>query len=334
MRPETSVIVVTYNSANDIADCLNALGRHADVEVIVVDNASSDATVVELEALRSAGIIDQLVLSDENLGFAKAVNAGIGLSSGTDVLLLNPDASLEREDLLRLRDGARLDHRIGIAAPVVFSGSAVKVMSAGRQPTIWAQVCHFSGMARAFPRVENLKGRHLYLDHHADRDQLVEWVSGCCMYITRTALDTVGVLSERWFMYGEDIEYCRRVSVAGLKVVVLSQAKAQHLVGASVHQAGERVSTLWAENTYDYYVSEFRPNWAARSAWRVVFSGGMLSRAAVLRVRATRGDDAAGSQARRFEKNAFAVWRIPRAGKPEAKKHESLQHSDETDVNQ
>lgn len=308
----TSVVIVTYNSADEIVGCIDSFAGAAAIEVVVIDNDSQDGTPRILNDLKEAGRIDVLVLSQENEGFARAVNRGMAAARGRDILLLNPDARIAPADLERLRAAVDDDPNLGIVAPVVTSGPGVAVMSAGREPTLWPIFTHYSGLARAFPRVRALRGRHLYLGHHSDADQDVDWASGGCLYISRAAVERLGPLSERWFMYGEDIEYCHRAREAGLTVRVLSGARAQHAVGASVRASPSTTSTLWAENTFDYYRHTYSPGPVRRFAWRAIFGGGMYSRAMVswLRARAGRGNrEELLSRSSGFRRFAGAVWR-------------------------
>ena len=307
----TSVVIVTFNSRDDIVACVSQLASSKATEVVVVDNSSSDGTEAVLAKLYEDGAIDTLILSENNEGFSKAVNAGIRASRGADIFLLNPDAQISGSDLDKLRAIAHADPTIGIVAPLVESGPGVAVMSAGRQPTLWPLFTHFTGLARAFPRVRILRGRHLYMSAHSSDVQEVEWVSGCALYFTAEARSRVGLLSERWFMYGEDIELARRVQLAGLRVIVTPDVRAFHAIGSSVNKAGGRVSTMWAENTFDYYVQEFRPGPVRRALWRVIFSGGLLSRALIFRAKAARSNserDELTGRANRFEHFAAAVW--------------------------
>jgi len=309
---QTSVVIVTYNSEDDIETCLNYLEDESGLEVIVVDNASHDGTREVLTRLKDTGRIDVLSLSDENVGFAAAVNAGIKASTGGDVFLLNPDAKIRGADILKLGQMCREDPTIGILAPLVESGPTVAVMAAGRQPTIWPLFTHFSGLARAFPHVKALRGRHLYMASHSAEEQEVEWVSGCALYVPRAVLREVGLLSEKWFMYGEDIEFARRVGKQGYRVVVTPSVRATHLIGSSVNKSGGLVSTMWADNTYDYYSQEFEAGALRRLVWRLIFSGGLLTRAALFMVRAKRSPSLSEEyrgRARRFRRFAASVWK-------------------------
>lgn len=306
----TTVILVTYNSADDLEECLRTLGSPAGIEVVVVDNRSSDDSVAIARRLEKDGLVTRLIESETNDGFARAVNRGIATAAQGGIFLLNPDARISGSDLARLVDAAQNDPTIGIIAPLVDSGPHVPTLAAGKQPRLWPLFTHFTGLARAFPRIEFLRGRHLYRRHHS-YTQDVEWVSGCALYLTPQARESVGFLSERWFMYGEDIELADRVLRHGYRVVLDADVIATHEIAASVNAAGSSVSTLWAENTFDFYVWRFSAGPARRFLWRVIFSAGLGSRALLLEVKARRtGEKGSAMRARaaRFRRFAGAVW--------------------------
>lgn len=329
-KEAVSICVVTYNSGALMLDCLSPFeDRGADVTVRVWDNGSSDGTTPRLlVALKERGLIDELYLSPDDPGFGIGANQLIRRSPGEAVLLLNPDARLDLDCLHLLRTAAANDPAIGVVSPVVHGDGDVQVMSAGRQPRLWPLFTHYSGLSKAFPTVSFLRGRHLFLASHGEEDHDVEWTSGACLFIPSATVTRVGLLSERWFMYGEDLDYCQRVLEAGLKVRVLAAARAYHTVGASSalasgelleqvasqevvyteESAGDvpeppDVTGMWGRNTYDYYLTRFEPNVLARLAWRGIFSGGLAARAA-LRLLRDRDD----RLARKMLENATAVW--------------------------
>lgn len=316
---ETTVIIVTYNSCEDIEASIQSVRPARGVSIVVIDNDSTDGTQSVLRRLEQRGDIDHLILSPTNDGFARAVNRGLTFAESSDVFLLNPDATIGAESLERLREVAASNPKIGIVAPLVDNGPQVRAIGAGRQPTIWPLFTHFSGLARIFPAVRILRGRHLYQGPHGSTEQDVEWVSGCAMYITRTALAEVGSFSEKWFMYGEDIEFARRVSKAGFTIRMTPQAQAWHAIGTSVNAASSRVSTMWAENTYAYYVSEFRPGLVRQFAWKAIFSCGLGLRALLIWLKGMRPGTpeeklSRRARSRRFFAFARAVWWV----RPEA----------------
>jgi GT2 family glycosyltransferase len=326
-----TIAIVTYNARDHIADCVKPFAdRPEDIRIRVLDNGSTDTTPKILKGLMAGGYIDDLILSDVDAGFAIAANEIITHSANDDVLLLNPDARVHLATIQAMRDSAQHDATIGAVSPVVTGGAELSVMSAGRQPRLWPMFTHYSGLSRIFPRSRILRGRHLFLQHHSNEDQFVEWTSGCCLYIPRSTIDRVGLLSERWFLYAEDTEYCKRVIDAGLKIKILSTARAFHAVGASVtpttveddlpladHPPVESsqqiagpdnnppvgIDTMWGRNLYDYYLKEFRPNVLTRLAWRVIFTSGNGARALARSFR-----DREDRTAKHLMKNALAIW--------------------------
>ena len=265
-----AVVIVTFNAIQDIDACIQALGTGH--RIVVVDNASTDGTVDALDRLHSSGRIQAFVRNEINAGFARAVNRGLVEAGPGDVLLLNPDARITGEAIEALREiAARPD--IGIVSPLVDNGPGVYALGAGEQPALWPMFTHFSGLARLFPRVRRLRGRYLY---RASLDQdLVDtgWVSGGCLYWSERARAAVGSLSERWFMYGEDVDLARRVLAAGFRVVVARDIHAFHALGGSVNESTGPVSTMWATNTADYYRVTFRPGPLRFFLWRAVQRG-------------------------------------------------------------
>jgi hypothetical protein len=277
--------------------------------------------------LAAEGYIDDLILSPDDAGFAIAANDVIRRSGNDDIFLTDPDARVSLETIEQMCEAIDQDPTLGLVTPVIRGGDEISVMSAGRQPRLWPMFTHYTGLSRAFPTSKTFRGRHLFLSHHSHEDQFVEWTSGCCLLLPRTTIDRVGLFTERWFMYIEDTEYCKRVLDAGLKIKVLSNARAFHEIGGSaqevenvdadssydaekdleaksLEEAPIDVSTMWGRNLYDYYVREFHPTAVTRLAWKTVFTGGNGLRALV-----RQGRDPKDRLAAHLMRNALAVWR-------------------------
>ena len=304
-----AVVIVTYNSSDEIEQSIRSIPQNVNTEIVVFDNASTDDSVQIVEGLKATGLVSRLILSSENLGFSKAVNLAIGEFPGRDILLFNPDARMDPGCLERLAELAHEENRVGILSPIVYSKSAVRTMTAGRQPRIWPMFTHFSGISGLLPRVAAVEGRQLFLAHHSADDRLVEWVAGCCMYIKKETIEAIGVLDERWFMYGEDVQYCKRATDAGFTIRLVHDARCFHEMGASVVKAPSDINTMWPRNLYDYYKHEYEPNAISRTVWRTIFSTGMLGRAGILWVTARKtGDVPRLAQAARFRAFATSIW--------------------------
>ena len=279
-----SIVIVTYNSENYIFDCLVAL-KDASVpfEVIIIDNASLDSSI---DIARAAMPQATIVANTDNVGFAKAVNAGVKLAAHDYFMLLNPDCRLLGAGLDELVRTLDVDRGVGIVAPAIeHPNGRLEVRSAGFQPKLPAMLVHSAGLARFPLTARHVRGFHLYPAGESGTDTEVEWVSGACFAVRRSTWENVGGLSEKWFMYAEDIQLCNRVRLAGESILHTSRAKATHVVGASSETVDGPVWTLWIENLADYYKTEFRPKPVTMLLWKAATSSIYFSRAAVYTLR-------------------------------------------------
>jgi N-acetylglucosaminyl-diphospho-decaprenol L-rhamnosyltransferase len=221
------VVVVSFNSRDALRTCVEHLVGTADVNVIVVDNASTDdslATVADLPITR--------IPIAENRGFAYGCNVGWREGNARHVLFLNPDAELEPEALGRLVDVLDEKANVGIVGPRIESPGGDLEYS-----------------QRRFPRLRSTYARALFLHRIAPQaswaDELIrdqsayntasypDWLSGACLMIRRELLQDLGGFDEAFFMYCEDIDLCRRARDAGFQIEYVADAVATHEGGAS-----------------------------------------------------------------------------------------------------
>ena len=236
-RPSLSVIIVTWNVADLLSDCLNSLDFedvHEHMEVLVVDNASSDNTAA---MVRASFPWVRLTVNHENLGFSRANNQAIALASGTFVLLLNPDTIVHRHAISKLIVAATLCPEAGILGPKHYTANGViHYECASDFPTVWNVFCDLSLLSRAFPRSRLFNGRLLgHWDHLDDRE--VPAVPGTAMLIRREVIAQIGALDESMF-YAEDMDYCMRAHKAGWRVRYVAAAAIVHLGGGSSKRSG------------------------------------------------------------------------------------------------
>ncbi|MEV4525844.1 glycosyltransferase [Streptosporangium sp. NPDC049304] len=238
--PPLAIVIVTYSSGKVIEGCLRsldaALADAGPARVVVVDNASADDTVARVREVAPEA---EVIQTGRNAGFAAGVNAGIAAADGCDVLVLNPDIRLAPGSVLLLRQALALPGT-GIAAPRLTGETGELHLSLRRRPTV--------------PRAlgEALLGGHragripalgeLVVDPAAyDRPQTADWVSGAAWMISRTCLDALDPLEERYFLYSEETEYMLRAGEAGFAVRYEPRAVAVHLGGEQ-----STSSMLWA----------------------------------------------------------------------------------------
>lgn len=236
VAPQLSVVIVNYNVRYFLEQCLNsvlAAAHSLSVEIIVVDNASSDDSA---EMIRDRFPSVQFIGNTENLGFAKANNQGIRLAKGAFLLLLNPDTILQ-ENTLRICVEHLTEHPATGAVGVRMIDGSGKFLPESKRglPTPLVAFCRFSGLSALFPH-SRLLNRY-YLGHLDPRqDQQVEVLCGAFMMVRREAIEAAGLLDESYFMYGEDIDWSYRITKAGYHLDYLASTSIIHYKGESMRK--------------------------------------------------------------------------------------------------
>ncbi len=226
------IIVVSWNGRDDTLSCLDALRPlvDSDVAVVVVDNGSTDGTV---EAVRTRHRGFDVLENKRNLGFSGGNNAGIrhALERGAEwVVLLNNDATLEPGAIMALQAAAAQRPRAGVlAGKLLIADPPDRIWFAGQ--SFWPAF-GYGGRPRGYGRRDAPRYR---IPGPTDR------AAGALMAVSRTALQTVGLLDNELFAYVEDVDWCLRMRAAGFEVWFVPDAVARHRVSAST--GGERGST-------------------------------------------------------------------------------------------
>lgn len=221
------IVVVSYNSRDELRGCVTPLLGVPDVQVIVVDNASTDGSLE-----RIADLDVTAVPLEANGGFAHGVNVGWRLGSAPYVMLLNPDASIDAQSLRRLVALLEAEPTVGAAAPKIVDESGRIDYSLRRYPRVRSTFAQAFFLHRLWPRAswsdELIRDEEAYA-----RPWSPDWVSGACVLLRRSALEEIGGLDEAFFMYAEDIDLCRRLREAGYDVRYEPESVVTHEGGAS-----------------------------------------------------------------------------------------------------
>ena len=221
------VVIVTYNSADKIGACLASLAGDPDVRVTVVDNASTDETLQRLRLL-SVDVLPQRV----NGGFAVGCNVGWRSGEAPYVLFLNPDAVIEPSSVRALAEVLARDSAVGIAAPKFLYPDGRLAPYLRRFPTLASTFGRALFLHRLFPRARSFE--EVVSDPAAyERPGRVEWVPGACLLVRRSLLERLGGFDERYFMYCEDKDLCKRAREVGQYVWFEPRAVCIHESGAS-----------------------------------------------------------------------------------------------------
>ena len=224
-----SAVVVSYNSADYLPDCLRSLRSEGVASVVVVDNASSDASVAVVEAEDPAV---EVLHTGANLGFGSAANRGVAVTAGEYVLILNPDTVVEPGTVKALSDALDRDPGLGVVGPRIENLDGTLYPSVRRFPDLTVAFGHaFLGLV--WPR-NPFTRRYRMLDWDHDRPAPdVDWVGGACILVRRTAFDMVGGFDEAYFMYVEDVDLCWRLGQAGWRVGYEPGGRVVHALGGS-----------------------------------------------------------------------------------------------------
>lgn len=236
-KPDVSVIIVNWNTRDDLRECLRSLhpSLHPGVamEIIVVDNASWDDSVVMVK--REFPDV-KLIENRLNEGFGKAHNRGSHVAQGRYLMLLNTDAKAHPGALKELVDYADAHPDIGIIAPKVLNPDGTLQYSCRRFPVYEAGLFRNTMLGRLFPHNRFVRD-YLMTDFDHAHTADVDWVSGCAMMIRREMWDKLGGFDERFFMYCEDVDLCWRAHEASWRVVYHPQAVVTHTIGRSTDKA-------------------------------------------------------------------------------------------------
>jgi hypothetical protein len=229
----TSVIIVAADSGAGPADCVDrVLESTTAAEVIVVDNASTDGSVDAVVSRRGHDARVRIVRNAQNLGFGPGCNRGAAIATGDALLFLNPDCAVTPDTLARLRAAA--DPTFGLLGVDIIDADGVsEPASRRRDPLLRRALMAITGLARFERRWPALAG--VVLPPASNRPPLedVDAVSGALMYLPRAVFDRIGGFDEGYFLHAEDLDLCRRVRDAGMRVACVNAIKVVHGKGGS-----------------------------------------------------------------------------------------------------
>ncbi len=233
---DLTVCIVSWNVWEDLQACLESLysgGNRVSFDVIVVDNASTDATPGRLpEDFPQV----KLVANPENRGFASGVNQAIAAGGGRYYFLLNPDTIVPPGALDELISFADAHPQAGIIGPKLRYPDGRLQYSCRRFPTVAAAIFRNTFLEPLIPGVRSVR-HYLMTDWEHDEVREVDWLSGAAMLIRAELVEEIGGLDEGFFWGSEDVDYCLRAQQAGWQVLYTPQPEIVHAVGRSSQQA-------------------------------------------------------------------------------------------------
>ncbi|EEF62384.1 glycosyltransferase family 2 protein [Pedosphaera parvula] len=229
---DISVVILSWNDRSYLEECLESLEQGSvshSLEIIVVDNASTDGSP---EMVESKYPRVKLIRNRENLGFPKGNNVGIEASRGKYVCLLNSDIKVLGRCLDILVDYMDEHRDIGMIGPRILNGDRTHQSSCRRFPTLWNNFCVMTGLAKLLPGSKFFSGEHMFY-FKGDRELDVEVLVGCFWMVRREAMEKFGLLDEGFFMYAEDVDWCKRCWASGWRITFHPGAESVHYRGGS-----------------------------------------------------------------------------------------------------
>ena len=280
-----SVVIVNFNAGDYLVAAVESVLSQAEVatEVIVVDNASSDDSLASLRGGVPANKVRVIEL-DDNYGFAHACNAGITVSRGTSVLLLNPDCRMHAGSLALLKWMVQERPDVGMTGPLIVNPDGSEQRGCRRDiPNPWQIFCVAFGLHRLMPDHPRFRDYAYDAAVLPDRPSEVPAISGACMLVRRAAIDAVGHLDSGYFLHFEDLDWCLRFQSAGFKILFVPGAVVEHTQGVCSRTRPIRVEA----HKHRSLVRFLRKNFTAYypSSFMAVVSALVLARFASVSVR-------------------------------------------------
>jgi N-acetylglucosaminyl-diphospho-decaprenol L-rhamnosyltransferase len=255
---DLAVVIVNFDAGDYLERCLATLEAHrggAELDVLVIDNASSDGSHT---AAIAAHPWARLVENPENVYLSPAWNQGIAATDAPYVLLLNPDTEWFAGTVADYLAVARAHPRAGIVGPMVRNPDGTVYPSGRPFPSLADALGHaFLG-----PVAPGNRFTRRYHQDGWDRatEREVDWVSGCCMLLPRAALDDVGGLDEGFLLYGEELDLATRLRDAGWSVLFTPEVEIVHEIGVSTGR-GRRTYRMHSASIYRYYRKHRARGW-------------------------------------------------------------------------
>jgi N-acetylglucosaminyl-diphospho-decaprenol L-rhamnosyltransferase len=315
---DLSVVILSWNVRDLLRQCLRSVAGDTGLitgsgpepkapygltaEVIVVDNASNDGSA---EMVRAEFPFVRLILNETNRGYTGGNNDGIAVAGGRYVMILNPDALVMEDALATMVAYADAHPEVGVLGPQLLDPDGSVQSSRRRFPTLMTALFESTWLQPLAPC--GVLRRYYLLDCADDETQEVDWLVGACLLVRRETIQQVGGLDEGFFMYSEELDWCRRIRQAGWKVVYLPKAQVIHHVGKSSDQVVAQRHIYFQTSKVRY----FRKHHGALAAGgvRIVL---LMMYAGQLVLEAVKG--ALGHKRALRRERVRAYWQVLRSG--------------------
>jgi GT2 family glycosyltransferase len=257
--PDIAAVLVNYNAGNELRRALQSIADDlggSSWEGVVVDNASADGS--QTIAAEFAPAV-RLIRNDSNIGFGRGANQGIAATTAPLVLIMNPDCALVAGALGSLRGALQEHPSCAVVGPRILDPDGGVQGSARGDPDMLTGLFGRTAILRRLFPGAALSRRNVVTDFSSPDGAVVDWVSGACCLARRDALTAVGGFDERYFLYWEDADLCRRLRARGYEIRYVPAAAAVHRVGHSSRTAQAASVRAFHASAYRYYATHVAP---------------------------------------------------------------------------
>jgi GT2 family glycosyltransferase len=257
-----SIVIVNYNTEKLLRGCLESVYAGANgtpLDIWVVDNHSRDQSVAMVKSL-FPGV--SVLENDANVGFSRANNLVVSQSRSDYILLLNPDTVIIGDAIERVVKFMREHPQVGIAGCKVLNRDGTLQLACRRSiPTPQTAFYRLTGLSRLFPKSRAMAKYNLTYES-PDQAHEVDAVSGAFLMIRREVVDAIGPLDERFFMYGEELDWCLRAKRAGWTVMYYPDAQIVHYKGESTRYNGRKAAFEFYRAMYLFHKKHFAQDYS------------------------------------------------------------------------
>lgn len=250
---DVSVIIVTWNNENEIRPCIDSVIKSSDgvsIELVLIDNNSSDSTYDRLLKINYNNL--HLYRNFSNPGFTKAVNQGIRFSTSPIVMLLNPDTIVQNGAIAKMLDFLKNKDGYAACCPLMLNKDGSVQYSLRNFPNYWNMYCEFTLLAYIFSGSRLFGGWKMkYYKYQSDAD--VNQPMAAALMIKRDVLEKLNSMDERFEMFFNDVDLCKRITDSNYKIRFIRNAVVVHHKGKSVYRDRIRMIGTWNRDCLAYF---------------------------------------------------------------------------------
>ena len=245
-----NIVIINYNGEKDTVDCLNSLKKVKhdgfELDAVVVDNYPENRIKLDEKNYKDVNL--KVIFNPVNLGFSGGNNVGIrhALKNDADyILLLNNDTLVKEDFLQELLEFAEKNPEAGLIVPKIYFAKGFEFHKDRYKDSETGRVFWYAGGNMDW---KNVIGHHRGVDlvdkGQFDKTEETDFASGCCVLIRSEMFDKIGFLDEKYFLYYEDIDLCRKIRRMGKDVVYYPGVEIEHKVGGSVSRNKYKLNSL------------------------------------------------------------------------------------------